>query len=83
MQFLRNIKPTAKLMLDALERGEDPYETVVVAGKVNGGSGKVVGRKGQVSCSASAPQHVFLLFMSKGSLGSILISSRNSEMLRL
>ncbi|CZR56747.1 uncharacterized protein PAC_06636 [Phialocephala subalpina] len=42
MQFLRNIKPNAKLMLEALERGEDPYETVIVAGDVKGGGGKEI-----------------------------------------
>lgn len=62
MQFLRNIKPNAKLILEALERGEDPYETVVVAGEVKGGGGKAVGRKGQISPLAAALQRVFILF---------------------
>jgi hypothetical protein len=32
MHFSRHIKPGAKLILDALARGEDPLETVTVDG---------------------------------------------------
>jgi hypothetical protein len=32
MHFSRHIKPGAKLILDALARGEDPFETVTVDG---------------------------------------------------
>ena len=32
MHFSRHIKPGAKLILDALARGEDPLETVTIDG---------------------------------------------------
>ncbi|KAK0124024.1 hypothetical protein ONS95_009010 [Cadophora gregata] len=40
MHFLRNIKPTSKLILDAIARGEDPAKTVPVGGEAKGAGAK-------------------------------------------
>ncbi len=43
MQFQRGIRPNAKLILEALERGEDPLETVPIGSEAKG-----AGAKGQI-----------------------------------
>jgi hypothetical protein len=63
-QFQRGIKPNTKLILEALERGEDPLETVSI-----GGDGKA---KGQDSNLRAASHHVFL--MSQKNSSPMLIS---------
>ena len=54
MHFQRNIKPNSKLIIDALARGEDPLETVVLSG-----DGKIQGGKGQMLCIFQL--HIFII----------------------
>jgi hypothetical protein len=59
MHFLRKINPGAKLILDALARGEDPLETVPIAG-VLGAPGSNAGKGQTISIMISL--HYFSLF---------------------
>jgi hypothetical protein len=52
MHFVRNIRPNAQLILDALARGEDPAKTVPVGSEGKAGKGQTVVSALNVSSSS-------------------------------
>ncbi len=55
----RNIRPNAKLIVDALARGEDPIDTVPI-----GSGDKVQGGNGQVFCFLQLQAFIMSLYES-------------------